>query len=72
MVVTGTTELISKRKDYISKGIQLITRFKSSGLFRENQTNFLNIYLIRFYLADCNWIFIQLNLLLLRLFTMKF
>jgi len=52
MIVTGMTNLIKHRKDYISKGIQLITRYKSSGLFRANQINFLNIYLIRFYLAD--------------------
>ena len=52
MVMTGTKEVLSRRKDYISKGIQLVTRYKSSGLFRDNQTNFLNIYLIRFYIAD--------------------
>jgi hypothetical protein len=34
MVMTGTTELIKRRKDYISKGIQLITRFKNAGLFK--------------------------------------
>ena len=57
MVITGTTELINRRKDYISKGIQLITRFKNLGLFKENQMNFLNIFLIRLYLADCTLIF---------------
>jgi len=52
MVMTGTTNMINRRKDYISKGIQVITRYKTSGLFKINEINFLNIYLIRFYLAD--------------------
>jgi hypothetical protein len=33
MVMTGVTELLGRRKDYTSKGIQLITRFKSGELF---------------------------------------
>lgn len=50
--MTGISSIISRRKDFVSKGIQIITRYKTSGLFKENQINFLNIYLIRFYLAE--------------------
>ena len=52
IVMTETTELLSRRKDLITKGIQLITRYKSTGLFKENEVNFLNIYLIRFHLTE--------------------
>lgn len=72
MVVTGTKEVLSRRKDYISKGIQLITRYKSSGLFRDNQINFLNIYLIRFYIADSMVSFMQLDLQQLPTYIIKY
>jgi hypothetical protein len=34
MVKTGTLYLINNKKDFISKGIQTISRFKTQGLFR--------------------------------------
>ena len=52
IIYSGLKKLIDHRKDFITKGIQLITRYKSASIFGENERNFLNIYLIRFYIAD--------------------
>ena len=51
LVATGINYILKHKKDYIQKGIQIISRYKDLKIFRENQINFLNIYLIRFYLA---------------------
>ena len=52
IVMTETSELVKRKKDLIVKGIQIITRYKILKLFKENQVNFLNIYLIRFHIAE--------------------
>jgi hypothetical protein len=36
LVVTGMSNIIEHKKDYINKGIQIITRYKTSGMFKEN------------------------------------
>ncbi len=54
LVATGISYILQHKGDYIQKGIQIVERYKQLGLFRENQVNFLNIYLIRFYLAEGN------------------
>lgn len=51
IVMTEASQLLKMKKDMIVKGIQIITRYKILGLFKENQVNFLNIYLIRFHIA---------------------
>ena len=51
IVMTEITELLGQRKDLMVKGAQLVARYKNSGLFKQNEINFLNIYLIRFHLA---------------------
>lgn len=45
-------ELKDRKKDFVMHGLQTITRYKSLRIFRRHQVNFLNIYLLRFYLAD--------------------
>ena len=45
-------DLIDKRKDYVTKGSQNISRYKAMKLFRKNELIFLNAYLMRFYIAD--------------------
>lgn len=52
LVMSGMTFLVEHKKDFITRGIQIISRYKNIGLFRENEINLLNIYLIRFYLAE--------------------
>lgn len=52
LVATGINYILKHRKDYIQKGIQIVSRYKELRIFKENQINFLNIYLIRFYLAE--------------------
>jgi hypothetical protein len=52
IVSTEMTDLIKRRRDLVTKGIQLIVRYKCSGMFHDNEINFLNIYLIRFHIAE--------------------
>lgn len=52
ILYTELTELVRRKKDYITRGQQTITRYKSMGMFKKNQTTFFNIYLLRFYLVD--------------------
>lgn len=49
---TEMNELIDRNKDFITRGLQTITRYKSMKLFKKHEVNFFNIYLLRFYLAD--------------------
>lgn len=44
--------LVEQKKDFISRGMQIITRYKSMKLFRKNELSFFNTYLLRYYLAD--------------------
>lgn len=46
------TELIEKKKDFVTRGLQTITRYKSMKLFKKHEVSFFNVYLLRFYLAD--------------------
>lgn len=43
---------MEKKKDYISKGMQNISRYKAMKMFRKNETLFLNTYLMKFYIVD--------------------
>ena len=52
IVSTELTNILSIEKDYITKGMQTITRYKSMKLFKKNQLNLFNMFLLRFYLAD--------------------
>lgn len=45
-------ELIDRNRDFITRGLQTITRYKSMKIFKKHEVNFFNVYLLRFYLAD--------------------
>ena len=45
-------DLLDKRKDFLTRGMQVITRYKSMKIFRKHEINFLNVYLIKFFLLD--------------------
>lgn len=52
IVWTEMRELLEKQKDFITMGMQTITRYKSMKIFKKNQASYLNIYLLRYYLMD--------------------
>lgn len=49
---TEMNDLMERKKDYVTRGLQTITRYKSLKVFKKHEINFFNIYLLRFYLAD--------------------
>ena len=51
VITTGLNQLLKSRSDFIARGIQTISRHRSSGLFRQHEVNFMHTYLIRFHLA---------------------
>lgn len=62
VVYTFLQHLISIKKDHLTKGIQLITRYKTMNLFHSNELLFLNSYLLRFYLLDSTFLLIKINI----------
>lgn len=52
VIWTEMNELMDKKKDFVTRGLQTITRYKSMKIFRKHEVSFFNIYLLRFYLAD--------------------
>lgn len=36
MIITGITNIIDHKNDYISKGIQLINHYTTNSIFKEN------------------------------------
>ena len=52
VIATEMTDLLEKEKDFIARGIQIITRYKSMKLFKVNEINFMNMYLLKFCLLD--------------------
>jgi hypothetical protein len=36
LVMTGMSHIVLHKKDYVNKGIQIITRYKTERLFKEN------------------------------------
>lgn len=36
LVMTGMNHIVTHKKDFVNKGIQIITRYKTERLFKEN------------------------------------
>lgn len=52
VIWTEMSELMDRKKDFVTRGLQTITRYKSMKLFKKHEVSFFNVYLLRFYLAD--------------------
>lgn len=52
VIWTEMNHLMDQKKDYVTRGLQIISRYKGLKIFKKHQLSFFNIFLLRFYMAD--------------------